>query len=142
MRFCKIYSVEERGKEMKKGLNKNEMEFCRLKVEGKTDLQAAKGAGYSEQYGKNLLKKEYIQKEIKKLLEEKRKEEIADDTDILQFLTSVMKGDAYKEKNDAVMKDRMRAAELLGKRQNVFEQTDSKNDVVIIVDDIVNKGKC
>ena len=40
------------------------------------------------------------------------------------------------------MKDRMRAAELLGKRQNVFEQTDSKNDVVIIVDDIVNKGKC
>ncbi len=142
MRFCKIYSVEERGKEMKKGLNKNEIEFCRLKVEGKTDLQAAKGAGYSEQYGKNLLKKEYIQKEIKKLLEEKRKEEIADDTDILQFLTSVMKGDAYKEKNDAVMKDRMRAAELLGKRQNVFEQTDSKNDVVIIVDDIVNKGKC
>ena len=127
---------------MKKGLNKNEIEFCRLKVEGKTDLQAAKGAGYSEQYGKNLLKKEYIQKEIKKLLEEKRKEEIADDTDILQFLTSVMKGDAYKEKNDAVMKDRMRAAELLGKRQNVFEQTDSKNDVVIIVDDIVNKGKC
>jgi len=142
LRFCKIYSVEERGKEMKKGLNKNEIEFCRLKVEGKTDLQAAKGAGYSEQYGKNLLKKEYIQKEIKKLLEEKRKEEIADDTDILQFLTSVMKGDAYKEKNDAVMKDRMRAAELLGKRQNVFEQTDSKNDVVIIVDDIVNKGKC
>ena len=142
MRFCKIYSVEERGKEMKKGLNKNEIEFCRLKVEGKTDLQAAKGAGYSEQYGKNLLKKEYIQKEIKKLLEEKRKEEIADDTDILQFLTSVMKGDAYKEKNDAVMKDRMRAAELLGKRQNVFEQTDSKNDLVIIVEDIVNKGKC
>ena len=142
MRFCKIYSVEERGKEMKKGLNKNEIEFCRLKVEGKTDLQAAKGAGYSEQYGKNLIKKEYIQKEIKKLLEEKRKEEIADDTDILQFLTSVMKGDAYKEKNDAVMKDRMRAAELLGKRQNVFEQKNSNNDVVIIVDDIVNKGKC
>ena len=121
MRFCKIYSVEERGKEMKKGLNKNEIEFCRLKVEGKTDLQAAKGAGYSEQYGKNLLKKEYIQKEIKKLLEEKRKEEIADDTDILQFLTSVMKGDAYKEKNDAVMKDRMRAAELLGLSKQIVK---------------------
>ena len=87
-----------------------------------------------------MLKKEYIQNEIKRLQEEKKKEEIANDTDILQFLTSVMKGDAYKEKNDGVMKDRMRAAELLGKRQNVFEQTDSKNDVVIIVDDIVNKG--
>ena len=127
---------------MKKSLSKNEIVFCRLKVEGKTDLQAAKEAGYVEEYGKNLLKKEYIQNEIKILQEEKKKEEIANDTDILQFLTSVMKGDAYKEKNDGVMKDRMRAAELLGKRQNVFEQTDSKNDVVIIVDDIVNKGKC
>ncbi|MCI9354451.1 MAG: terminase small subunit [Firmicutes bacterium] len=127
---------------MKKSLSKNEIVFCRLKVEGKTDLQAAKEAGYVEEYGKNLLKKEYIQNEIKRLQEEKKKEEIANDTDILQFLTSVMKGDAYKEKNDGVMKDRMRAAELLGKRQNVFEQTDSKNDVVIIVDDIVNKGKC
>ena len=123
-------------------MSKNEIVFCRLKVEGKTDLQAAKEAGYVEEYGKNLLKKEYIQNEIKRLQEEKKKEEIANDTDILQFLTSVMKGDAYKEKNDGVMKDRMRAAELLGKRQNVFEQTDSKNDVVIIVDDIVNKGKC
>ena len=127
---------------MKKSLSKNEIVFCRLKVEGKTDLQAANEAGYVEEYGKNLLKKEYIQNEIKRLQEEKKKEEIANDTDILQFLTSVMKGDAYKEKNDGVMKDRMRAAELLGKRQNVFEQTDSKNDVVIIVDDIVNKGKC
>ena len=127
---------------MKKSLSKNEIVFCRLKVEGKTDLQAAKEAGYVEEYGKNLLKKEYIQNEIKRLQEEKKKEEIANDTDILQFLSSVMKGDAYKEKNDGVMKDRMRAAELLGKRQNVFEQTDSKNDVVIIVDDIVNKGKC
>ena len=127
---------------MKKSLSKNEIVFCRLKVEGKTDLQAAKEAGYVEEYGKNLLKKEYIQNEIKRLQEEKKKEEIANDTDILQFLTSVMKGDAYKEKNDGVMKDRMRAAELLGKRQKVFEQTDSKNDVVIIVDDIVNKGKC
>ena len=127
---------------MKKSLSKNEIVFCRLKVEGKTDLQAAKEAGYVEEYGKNLLKKEYIQNEIKRLQEEQKKEEIANDTDILQFLTSVMKGDAYKEKNDGVMKDRMRAAELLGKRQNVFEQTDSKNDVVIIVDDIVNKGKC
>lgn len=34
------------------------------------------------------------------------------------------------------MKDRMKAAELLGKRQNAFEQTETKNDVVVIVDDI------
>ena len=51
---------------MKKSLSKNEIVFCRLKVEGKTDLQAAKEAGYVEEYGKNLLKKEYIQNYIKR----------------------------------------------------------------------------
>ena len=51
-----------------------------------------------------------------------------------------MKGDAYIEKSDSIMKDRMKAAELLGKRQNTFEQPELKNDAVIIVDDIV-KGK-
>ncbi len=125
---------------MRTNLSKKEIVFCRLKAEGKTNLQAAEGAGYSKENGESLIKKENVQKEIKRLLEEKRKEEIADDVDILQFLTSVMKGDAYKEKSDSAMKDRMRAAELLGKRQNIFEQAiESKNDAVIIVDDIVNK---
>lgn len=125
---------------MRTNLSKKEIVFCRLKAEGKTNLQAAEGAGYGKENGESLIKKENVQKEIKRLLEEKRKEEIADDVDILQFLTSVMKGDAYKEKSDSAMKDRMRAAELLGKRQNIFEQAiESKNDAVIIVDDIVNK---
>lgn len=125
---------------MRTNLSKKEIVFCRLKAEGKTNLQAAEGAGYSKENGESLIKKENVQKEIKRLLEEKRKEEIADDVEILQFLTSVMKGDAYKEKSDSAMKDRMRAAELLGKRQNIFEQiAEVKNDTVIIVDDIVNK---
>lgn len=125
---------------MRKNLSKKEIVFCRLKAEGKTDLQAAEGAGYKREYGQSLMKQEKVQREIKRMKEEKRKEEIADDVDVLQFLTSVMKGDAYEQKNDSVMKDRMKAAELLGKRQNIFEQgIDVKNDTVIIVDDIVNK---
>lgn len=125
---------------MRKNLSKKEIVFCRLKAEGKTDLQAAEGAGYKREYGQSLMRQEKVQREIKRMKEEKRKEEIADDVDVLQFLTSVMKGDAYEQKNDSVMKDRMKAAELLGKRQNIFEQgIDVKNDTVIIVDDIVNK---
>lgn len=125
---------------MRKNLSKKEIVFCRLKAEGKTDLQAAEGAGYKREYGQSLMRQEKVQREIKRMKEEKRKEEIADDVDVLQFLTSVMKGDAYEQKNDSVMKDRMKAAELLGKRQNIFEQgINVKNDTVIIVDDIVNK---
>lgn len=132
--------MRREGNKMRKNLSKKEIVFCRLKAQGKTNLQAAEEAGYRQEYGERLMKQEKVQKEIKRLLKDKRKEEIADDVDVLQFLTSVMKGDAYKEKNDAAMKDRMRAAELLGKRQNIFEQVaDVKNDTVIIVDDIVNK---
>ena len=97
-------------------------------------------AGFLKQTGEKLSKQERIQKEIMRQLKEKKKQNIADDEEILQFLTSVMKGDAYIEKSDSIMKDRMKAAELLGKRQNTFEQSELKNDAVIIVDDIV-KGK-
>lgn len=120
-------------------LSKKEIVFCRLKSEGKTDSQAAEEAGYTLEYAQKLMKKQLIQKEILRLLDEERKKEIADDTEILRFLTSVMKGDAYIEKNDSIMKDRMKAAELLGKRKNTFEQPELKNDVVIIVDDISEK---
>lgn len=59
--------------------------------------------------------------------------------EILEFLMSVMKGKAYEEKNDSIMKDRMKAAELLVKRKQMMEQTEKENDVVIIVDDILGK---
>ena len=125
---------------MKENLSKKEIVFCRLKVEGKSDIEAAEQAGFLKQTGEKLSKQERIQKEIMRQLKEKKKQNIADDEEILQFLTSVMKGDAYIEKSDSIMKDRMKAAELLGKRQNTFEQSELKNDAVIIVDDIV-KGK-
>ncbi len=120
-------------------MNEKEIVFCRLRAKGKSVSQAAEQAGYSSKYGETLSKRKEIRHEILKLLDEERKEGIADDTDILQFLTSVMKGDAYIEKNDSIMKDRMKAAELLGKRQNAFEQTEGKNDVVVIVDDIAKR---
>lgn len=125
---------------MKENLSKKEIVFCRLKAEGKSDFEAAEQAGFLKQTGEKLSKQERIQKEIMRQLKEKKKQDIADDEEILQFLTSVMKGDAYIEKSDSIMKDRMKAAELLGKRQNTFEQSELKNDAVIIVDDIV-KGK-
>ena len=125
---------------MKENLSKKEIVLCRLKAEGKSDIEAAEQAGFLKQTGEKLSKQERIQKEIMRQLKEKKKQNIADDEEILQFLTSVMKGDAYIEKSDSIMKDRMKAAELLGKRQNTFEQPELKNDAVIIVDDIV-KGK-
>lgn len=130
---------EKGGKNMKKQrllLNKGEIAVCALKALAKTDEQVAEETGYTKKYCTQLQREERIQKKIKQLQKQKQ---IPQEDEILDFLMDVMKGKAYEEKNDSIMKDRMKAAELLVKRKQIMEQTEKENDVVIIVDDILGK---
>ena len=130
---------EKGGKNMKKQrllLNKGEIAVCALKALAKTDEQVAEETGYTKKYCTQLQREERIQKKIKQLQTQKQ---MPQEDEILEFLMSVMKGKAYEEKNDSIMKDRMKAAELLVKRKQMMEQTEKENDVVIIVDDILAK---
>mgnify|MGYP001623178302 FL=1 len=130
---------EKGGKNMKKQrllLNKGEIAVCALKALAKTDEQVAEETGYTKKYCTQLQREERIQKKIKQLQTQKQ---MPQEDEILEFLMSVMKGKAYEEKNDSIMKDRMKAAELLVKRKQMIEQTEKENDVVIIVDDILGK---
>ena len=117
-------------------LNKGEIAVCALKALAKTDEQVAEETGYTKKYCTQLQKEERIQKKIKQLQTQKQ---MPQEDEILEFLMGVMKGKAYEEKNDSIMKDRMKAAELLVKRKQMMEQTEKENDVVIIVDDILGK---
>ncbi|HIT87950.1 MAG TPA: hypothetical protein IAB62_09625 [Candidatus Coprocola pullicola] len=117
-------------------LNKGEIAVCALKALAKTDEQVAEETGYTKKYCTQLQREERIQKKIKQLQTQKQ---MPQEDEILEFLMSVMKGKAYEEKNDSIMKDRMKAAELLVKRKQMMEQTEKENDVVIIVDDILGK---
>lgn len=128
----------------KKGsLNQKELDFCRLVIQGKTPSQAAKEAGYAQgAYGLKLVKKDKISsyifqhQPIHKTAMSKE-EKVAENEEILKFLTSIMRGDEYEEKKDSVIKDRMKAAELLGKRMNLFENKDEEeNTKIVIMDDI------
>lgn len=116
--------------------------------------QAAIKAGYSKKTARmigaeNLTKpyiKAYIDQQLKKLEDER----IAEAKEVLQYLTAVMRGEEVEEivgftefgaervKKLPYVKDRVKAAELLGKRYNLF--TDSVNlsgEIgVQIVDDI------
>lgn len=95
--------------------------------------------------------KDYIQEQLDKISSEK----IADATEVLKYLTSVMRGEFTEEvvvvegngdgfssavtiDKDVGAKDRLRAAELLGKRYGLF--TDKVNvegsAKVVIVDDL------
>ena len=65
--------------------------------------------------------------------EQPRKGETAKKAEILSFLTEVM-----RDEEEADLKTRMKAAELLGKRESLFEKKTpmEKESRVIIVDDL------
>lgn len=101
--------------------------------------QAAIRAGYSEnsagQIGAENLRKPAIKEAIDAKLEEMNSSAIADATETLEYLTSVMRGeqedevlrlagDGVQSKTDlkVAARDRMKAAELLGKYHGLFNE--------------------
>ena len=104
----------------------------------------------SKGYGWRLMRKEHIRRAIKvrknpsaadaeetqkgvQQTEQPRKRETAKKAEILSFLTEVM-----RDEEEADLKTRMKAAELLGKRESLFEKKTptEKESRVIIVDDL------
>lgn len=125
-------------------LTEGQKTYCRLIAAGEKPVEAAKQAGYQNIYGAigRMQRNEMVQREIARLkgqetaekpAAEKAEEEtpVAEKEEILCFLTEMM-----REDDDPKL--RMKAAELLGKRESLFEkgrQTEERCRVVI-VDDI------
>ena len=106
--------------------------------------KAAIEAGYSKSYARkqshNLLANVGIKKYIDERMEQIASERIADAEEVLQFLTSTVRGEVKDQFGlDPTLSDRIKAAELLGKRYALF--TDKKQITgavpVVIADDIV-----
>ena len=126
-------------------LTERQKEFCRLCAEGVKPLEAAKELGYRNVYRSTgeMLRNERIREAILRMKEgkttekkpvQKTEEELpAEKAEILSFLTEVM-----RDNEEADLKTRMKAAELLGKRESLFEKGGQTEDRcrVIIVDDI------
>ena len=124
-------------------LTERQRAFCRLCAEGVKPIEAVKELGYRDVYGTagKMLRNERIQREIARLkdlpetpLEVQKAEEetpVAEKEEILCFLTEMM-----REDDDPKL--RMKAAELLGKRESLFEKGKQKDERcrVVIVDDI------
>lgn len=115
--------------------------------------QAAKRAGYSEKtaysQGQRLLKHVEGQKYMKELMAEKESKLIADQDEVLKYLTAVLRGESESEeivvestgdfkseartmKKAPSEKDKLKAAELLGKRYSLFKDN-MKLDVTPVV---------
>ena len=119
-------------------LNARQKSFCEFYVASGNATESAIKAGYKEKYaGVNadkLLKNTNISKYIKRIMEEHTNNRIAKAEEILEFLTATLRGEVTEEvvvggfgksATEKIIKnvdlnDRLKAAELLGKRYRLF----------------------
>lgn len=119
---------------------------------------AAVRAGYSPRYARGnaykLVARSGIKEYIEKRMAEKESELIADQNEVLRYLTAVMRGESTSEEiivegigdgrskarkleKTPSEKDRLKAAELIGKRYGIFTdkiETDVDMDLNITID--------
>ena len=129
--------------------------FCEEYLVDCNATQAAIRAGYSEKtaraIGQRLLTNVDIKKYIDQQLQKLKNEKIADAQEVLEYLTSVMRGEQKEQvalltgegvqdlvQKDVSAKDRLKAAELIGKRYALFtEKVELQGETTVqIVDDI------
>ncbi|WP_407969053.1 terminase small subunit [Bacillus altitudinis] len=135
-------------------LTEKQKRFADYYIELGNATEAARKAGYSSKTAKSIgqenLTKPDIKAYIKERLNEKDAERIASQDEILEFLTAVMRGEKTEqipvglgegaqqlEDKDPYLKDRVKAAELLGKRHAMWtdkQQLDGAVPVMIVND--------
>lgn len=122
-------------------LNEKQQRFCDEYLIDLNATQAAIRSGYSEKtaysQGQRLLKHVEVKAFIDARMAEKKQELIADQDEVLKYLTNVLRGKSQSEivvvenigdfMSEARLiqkapdeKERLKAAELLGKRYNLF----------------------
>lgn len=137
----------------KEKLTAKQQRFCDEYLIDMNITQAAIRAGYSKKtaysIGQENLKKPMLKEYIEKRMAEKEKSLIADQDEVLKYLTSVLRGESKSEeivienngdftsaartmKKAPSEKDKLKAAELLGKRYSLFKDN-MKLDVTPVV---------
>ena len=132
-------------------LNARQKAFCEYYVASGNATESAIKAGYKEKYaGVNadkLLKNTNISKYIKEILEDRTNNRIAKAEEILEFLTATLRGEVTEEvvvggfgksstekiEKNVDLKDRLKAAELLGKRYRLFTDKVEVDGVVPVM---------
>lgn len=129
--------------------------FCDEYLVDLNATQAAIRAGYSKKtaysIGQENLKKPEISAYIEKRMEEKEKELIADQDEVLKYLTSVLRGESVSDEivvealgpsfsrarlmeKGPSEKDKLKAAELLGKRYGLYtEKVDVEGPIPVVI---------
>lgn len=118
-------------------LTEKQKRFCEEYVKDANAKQAAIRAGYSGKtaysIGNENLNKPELRAYMDEVLDKMQSERVADAQEIIEYLTSVMRGEtkeevvslnkgaAVKISVDTSSKDRLKAAEMLGKVRGIFQ---------------------
>lgn len=134
----------EREKEAKKHLNNRQINFALAYKESNNITQSAIKAGYSPKtacvQGCNLLKNHRVAEYIEAINERLESEKIADIQEVMEYLTSVMRGEAKDQFDmDVSIQDRTRAARELARRLDVKSRNLNVECAVNIIDNIPNE---
>lgn len=135
-------------------MNARQRKFCDEYLIDCNAKQAAIRAGYSEKTAYSIanenLKKPELKAYIDEQLERLHNEKTADSKEVLEYLTAVMRGE-HREQTlqligegvqkitdiDVSAKERLKAAELIGKRYGMFKDNVNVDlEPVFIVDDL------
>lgn len=136
-------------------MNARQKRFCDEYLVDCNATQAAIRAGYSERtaysVGNENLRKPELKSYIEEQLEKIHNEKTADAKEVLEYLTAVMRGE-YKEQIlildgngaqrigniDVSARERLKVAELIGKRHGMFKENVNVDGVaqVVIVNDL------
>ena len=131
----------DKEKEAKKHLNQRQIRFVQNYMKTNNITHSAIDAGYSKKtahvQGSNLLKNTKVFEYITAINERLESEKIADIQEVMEYLTSVMRGEKKDQFDlDASLSDRTRAASELAKRLDVRAKTVNVDCAVTIIDDI------
>lgn len=134
----------DREKEAKKHLNKRQLDFIQEYMKTNNITQSATKAGYSPKtaavQGCNLLKNVKVRNYIDAINERLESEKIADIQEVMEYLTSVMRGEAKDQFDmDVSIQDRTRAAGELARRLDVKSRNLNVECAVNIIDNIPNE---
>ncbi len=111
-------------------LNENQKKFCECYLNFKDIKIASEKAGYSRSTGYYLIKKPCIKDYIKKK-SNKGIGSVAKEDEIMIYLTKIMRGqdDDFK----ISIKERLKAAELLGKSYSIFSKSQKDKEVPPVI---------
>ena len=131
----------EREKKAKKNLTQRQIRFVQDFMKSNNVTQAAIRSGYSKKtasvQGSRLLTNVKVAEYVDAINERLESDKIADIQEVMEYLTSVMRGEAKDQFDlDASLSERTRAASELAKRLDVRAKTLNIEGVVNIIDDI------